>query len=190
MDRCSLAATIAALALLTAACADEPLPAESVALDALGAAHVAEVDPGRAILMWDQCDPASFNAAVGPGTCINRNGGITFSTFIALLEKHQTVASWRFTPSVIKVAEGTSLPVLNTGGEVHTFTEVAEFGGGVVPILNDLAGTPDVAPECASAPPEEFVPSHGHFDHTFDETGAEKYQCCIDPWMRVVVTAR
>lgn len=28
----------------------------------------------------------------------------------------------------------------NVGGEVHTFTEVEEFGGGIVPRLNELAG--------------------------------------------------
>jgi hypothetical protein len=41
---------------------------------------------------------------------------------------------------------GDALVAVNNGGEMHTFTRVANFGGGVVPFLNGLAGTPNVAP--------------------------------------------
>jgi hypothetical protein len=36
-------------------------------------------------------------------------------------------------------------------GETHTFTEVAQFGGGLVGLLNDLSGNPVPAPECNPA---------------------------------------
>jgi hypothetical protein len=35
----------------------------------------------RQVLMLDDCDPATFNAAIGPGTCV-KDGGTTFSEFI------------------------------------------------------------------------------------------------------------
>jgi hypothetical protein len=38
----------------------------------------------RQVQLLDDCDPATFNAAIGPGTCI-RDGGTTFSEFVAQL---------------------------------------------------------------------------------------------------------
>ena len=35
----------------------------------------------RTVLMRDDCDPATFNAAVGPGTCVG-DGDTTFSDFL------------------------------------------------------------------------------------------------------------
>lgn len=52
--------------------------------------------------------------------------------------------------TTLEVSEGTSLPVMNTGGELHTYTEVEDFGGGVVPMLNQLSGKTTVTPECAN----------------------------------------
>ena len=46
------------------------------------------------------------------------------------------------------VEEGKRIQVKNEGGRPHTFTKVAEFGGGRVPPL--LVGT-QLAPECALA---------------------------------------
>lgn len=179
---------LATLAFLTA-CADDPLalvPAPTGS-DVFASETVA---PGRALRMLDVCEPSSFNLAVGAGTCVDRKGGLSFAHFIGQLEAHQTVESWRFMPDVINVREGTTLAVLNVGGEVHTFTEVAEFGGGVVPILNQLTGETEVAPECAEAPPEAFVPAGEHTHHTFDGTGEKKFMCCIHPWMRAVARVR
>jgi hypothetical protein len=75
-----------------------------------------------------------------------------------------------------------SLLAINNGGEVHTFTRVVDYGGGVVPFLNDLAGTPNVAPECVAE--GTFVPPGGTDSDTPDKTGELKFQCCIHPWMR------
>jgi hypothetical protein len=138
---------------------------------------------GREIRIFDQCDPDSFNAAIGPGTCI-RAGGLTFDTFIALLQKHQIVPSWRFSAAVIHVPAELTLPIANDGGEVHTFTEVEEFGGGIVPVLNSLSGNPVPAPECLGLSPSDFVAPGAETTHTFEPDNADKYQCCIHPWMR------
>jgi hypothetical protein len=76
------------------------------------------------------------------------------------------------------------LLVTNRGGEVHTFTEVEEFRGGIVANLNARAGVPDVAPECLNLAPGDFVAPGGTFTET-EEEGDEKYQCWIHPWMRL-----
>ena len=142
------------------------------------------VAEGRRVVMLDQCDPDSFNAAIEPGACVSRNGGLTFDTFLALLQKHQVVPSWRFSPETIHVPRGLTLPVVNAGGEVHTFTPVEEFGGGIVPILNNLSGNPAPAPECMALAPSDFIPAGGQASHTFEPGQTEKFQCCIHPWMR------
>src|SRR5579864_3573145 len=47
------------------------------------------------VRMQGPCDPASFNAAVGPGTCIG-NGTITFAHFITELTNAQKAGSLAF----------------------------------------------------------------------------------------------
>ena len=146
------------------------------------------------IQLRDDCDPATFNAGIGAGTCQHASGsaGVTLSAFTAELTANHTVAAWRIVPSELSVKEGAQLAVVNTGGETHTYTEVDEFGGGVVPMLNQLSGNTTVAPECTNA--AEFdsstVRSGQTVQHTFDERGTEKYQCCIHPWMRQTVFVR
>ena len=136
------------------------------------------------INMLDNCDADTFNANVGPGACV-RNGGLKFDDFIAQLTRLGFVGSWHFSRPVTNARVGDSLLVTNRGGETHTFTEVEEFGGGIVANLNDLAGVPNVAPECLNLAPGDFVAPGQTFTETEDEEGDEKYQCCIHPWMRL-----
>src|SRR5690242_1018740 len=97
----------------------------------------------RPITMMDACDPDTFNAAIGPGTCV-RPGGTPFDQFIAQLERNQRAGAWDFMPGeTTTVKVGQTLVAINRGGETHTFTEVKAFGGGIVPILNQLSGNPD-----------------------------------------------
>jgi hypothetical protein len=141
---------------------------------------------GKRIEILDACDPASFNAVLGEGSC-TRAGGLTFSRFIELLTRNGSVESWRFSPAVVEGREGQRLLATNRGGEVHTFTEVEEFGGGVVPLLNELSHNPVVAPECQALAADDFL-SPGATDSDDEvENGTELYQCCIHPWMRTVV---
>jgi plastocyanin/predicted small lipoprotein YifL len=144
----------------------------------------------RRIEILDACDPESFNAAVGAGTC-TRSGGMSFSQFIDHLTKFGTVDAWRFAPLTIEARVGQRLLAINRGGEVHTFTEVEHFGGGIVPVLNQLTGNLEVAPECRTLAPEDFItPGGTDSDDTVEAPGTEKYQCCIHPWMRTTVNAR
>jgi plastocyanin len=142
----------------------------------------------------DDCDPASFNATLGAGTCqhASSSAGVTLASFNAELQASGRVAAWQMAPSTMTVNEGDVIPIVNAGGETHTYTEVDQFGGGVVPALNAASGNTTVAPECASA--TEVASSTVHsgqtMQHTFDAQGTEKYQCCIHPWMRQTVTVR
>jgi plastocyanin len=145
------------------------------------------------IRLRDDCDPATFNAGIGAGTCQHSSSaGVTLSAFNAELQSTGKVAAWQITPATLTVNEGDVLPVVNTGGETHTYTEVEEFGGGVVPALNQASGNPVEAPECANKAEVDSSTVHSGqtMMHTFDDQGTVKYQCCIHPWMRQTVTVR
>ena len=148
----------------------------------------ASAAPGRSLDVvvnaHDACDRETFDAAIDPGTCV-RNGGMTFDRFIEQLTRLGFVGPWHFAPNLVNARSGERFVVTNRGGEVHTFTEVEEFGGGIVANLNELAGVPDVAPECLALASGDFVSPGGTFTETEDEEGNEKYQCCIHPWMRL-----
>jgi hypothetical protein len=147
----------------------------------------------------DDCDPATFNATIGPGTCIG-NGGTTFNKLVRELQEDQTAGAWRINPDQTGLDAGQHTLLVSRGGELHTFTKVEKFGGGVVPMLNDLAGVPQVAPECQINPaafspgniplfPGSSVP--GPVAGTADlPVGKTKFQCCIHPWMRTVVEVK
>ena len=134
--------------------------------------------------MLDACDPDSFNAILGPGTCV-RSGGVTFDHFIAELTRLTFAAPWRFAPQNSTVRVGQTFVAENKGGEEHTFTEVAAFGGGIVPDLNRLAQTPTMAPECGALEDDDFVPPGSAYREEINQAGTLKFQCCIHPWMRL-----
>ena len=141
----------------------------------------------RVIDLFDACDPETFNAVLGAGACL-RNGGVRFENFLELLSRHHSVGAWHMTPPQTHLDEGDVLMAVNHGGETHTFTEVDEFGGGIVPDLNARMGLTNVAPECTTLAPGDFIRPGGQTSETEDEEGVEKYQCCIHPWMRAEVT--
>src|SRR5215831_15650674 len=90
----------------------------------------------RTVDINDQCDPASFNAAGGAGTCVTTHAGVPFDNFIRELTQTQKVGAWNFSPRQVGLLNGQAFPAENRGGEEHTFTEVDEFGGGIIPLLN------------------------------------------------------
>ena len=179
--------------ILTAALAcNRSMSPTSPSADAagLGALAIQGGSKEQHVNMLDACDPETFNAAVGPGTCARPGGGVTFQHFIDQLTKHGTIGSWRFTPLNATLHVGDEFVALNQGGETHTFTEVEEFGGGVVPVLNQLAGVPTPAPECLKLKGTDFIAPGGTARDDADEAGNEKYQCCIHPWMRLEAKIR
>ena len=173
--------------LLLAACTDASRP--TAPDDDLALARTAAGGVERRVTMMDACDPTTFDAVLGPGSCV-RNGGVTFEKFLEQLGAHQKVGGWQFAPPQTHARVGDVLLAVNRGGEVHTFTEVAAFGGGIVPDLNELSGTPVPAPECLALSGADFVPAGGTYRAPVEEAGTERYMCCIHPWMRTVVHAR
>ena len=86
---------------------------------------------------------------------------------------------------------GEKVKVINEGGEVHTLTEVAEFGGGFFPPLNNPTGSTSVVPECGEAgvpnPALVFIPPGGKLHLKGLEVGIHLFECCIHPWMRAAI---
>ena len=149
------------------------------------------VQGDKKIRMYDDCEPVSFNAAIGPGTCIG-NGRTTFAEFIEELIATQDVKTWRNQPTQMHLNIGRPTLVENRGGEVHTFTRVATFGGGFIPDLNGISGNPVPAPECLNIPSLVFIPPGATEEgptagSSEAPVGTSRFQCCIHPWMRTVV---
>jgi hypothetical protein len=112
---------------------------------------------------------------------------VTFDQFIAQLTRLQRAPAWHFSPTDLFLREGAEFVATNFGGEVHTFTEGDEFGGGIVPDLNELAGLTEVAPECQALAQSDFIAPGGSVSDEAEEVGDEHYQCCIHPWMQMTV---
>lgn len=148
-------------------------------------------NPPREIEMTDDCEPASFNAAIGPGTCVG-NGKTTFGQFITQLVTTGDAPAWKNVPQYTGVRSGQGLLVRNTGGEFHTYSEVAAFGGGCVEELNDLLGGLEPVPECDD--PDVFqttgAPPGGTVEVPGLERGRHLFMCLIHPWMTGEVLAR
>ena len=154
-------------------------------------AQIKSQDPR--IALADNCDPITFNAAVGPNTCVGR-GDTTFAEFLAVLFSplidHSRVfvghPAWRFEPSYLSIRAGQTVRVTNNGGEDHTFTSVANFGGGSIVVLNGTDVTR--APECPANPANLVVVEQGRtVELTGLPRGPNKFECCIHPWMRAVI---
>jgi plastocyanin len=140
---------------------------------------------GHTVLMDDDCDPRdpAWNMV---GGCHQHHGDVSFAEFngendsplAAAVIGHQ---AWRNDPSYIEIRAGQRVHVRNVGGRPHTFTEVANFGGGNVPPLNEGLIP---APECPDA--EDVLPGGGvHMSGL--TVGNHRFQCCFHPWMRALI---
>jgi plastocyanin len=153
---------------------------------------IAQASPkrGENITMLDDCLPGDPGWTPTGGCTLKPNqGDVSFAEFFALattplgpdLIGHP---SWRDDPSYVSMESGDELEVSNRGGRTHTFTEVVNFGGGVVPPLN---GTLNMAPECANA--TNIAPG-GETRINSLQPGLHKFQCCFHPWMRAAVRVK
>ena len=152
---------------------------------------VGAVQGDKKIRLLDDCEPTTFNAVLGDGACIG-NGHTTFQEFIEELEETQDAHKWRNQPSQMHLNVGRSTLIENRGGEVHTFTPVAAFGGGFIPDLNGISGNPVPAPECLNFGSIVFIPAGGVEEGPTAGSselpvGVSRFQCCIHPWMRTVI---
>ena len=190
-------ALVAVLAL-SAACGKEPAglrqtDAATLEADATASASRSGGDDDRdddrdaaRVAMRDDCDPRDPGWAP-TGGCLRRRGNVDLAEFNAALSSPLSLSvighqAWRMDPTYRVLQAGSTLLVSNEGGRTHTFTEVAQFGGGRVPPLNKGL-TP--APECSGA---TNIPAGGTAQVTGLAVGNHKFQCCIHPWMRTTVT--
>jgi len=96
---------VVALVVAAQGCDDTSRPTAPNSSDAALAGRSSAVSlqlggDSRLVTMMDACDPTSFNAVLGAGTCA-RQGGVPFDVFIAQLTKHQFVGAWHFAPGVV-----------------------------------------------------------------------------------------
>jgi len=146
------------------------------------------------VVALDECDPTTFNAALGPGFCKNIALGYatTLSDLLAEAAAGTPNPNWDFEPDTLKIEEGTIVSVVDQGGEPHTFTEVAKFGGGFIPPLNNGQET---VPECAGgfsrvAVAKTRLLQGSSVQITGLRKGIHHFECCIHPWMRVNVEVK
>lgn len=161
------------LALVAAAFA-----ATSPASDDGGSAHIA---------IRDDCDPRDPGWAAVGGCSLHR-GDVGVAEFFGELDSPLAAAvighqAWRNDPPYLEILAGDTIKVANKGGRPHTFTEVAQWGGGKVPVPPLNEGL-TMAPECPAS--VDLAPG--------DRTklsglapGNHRFICCIHPWMRALV---
>ena len=100
---------------------------------------------------------------------------------------------WDFEPDVLHIKKGTPVIVVDQGGEPHTFTEVKQFGGGFVDMLN--APGEETVSECDGgfsnlAVARTRILQGSQLTISDLSKGEHLYQCCIHPWMRVKVEVK
>lgn len=177
---------------VVAACSQDPVtqPTSSARTpDARPAAYrgASASSDGHHVAILDECDP-NDPAWAPTGGCSLRHGDVSFAEFQTMIPSPHANdvighPGWRNDPSYLSVASGTTVKVRNEGGRDHTFTWVAQFGGGRVPPLNRALRP---APECLS--PAVVTLRPGESVELEDvPAGVHRYQCCIHAWMRAVV---
>ena len=147
------------------------------------------------VVALDECDPKTFNEALGADFCKNISLGY-FTTLSELFSEAQSGhpdPNWDFEPDTVHINKGTTLSVVDQGGEPHTFTEVKHFGGGFIPQLNGPGE--HVIPECSGGFGKVPVArtrllQGSQLQVTGLAPGEHLFQCCIHPWMRVKVEVK
>ena len=144
----------------------------------------------------DQCDPVTF----GTGCSGSNTGDVTLQEFNDAIPNGGHEA-WKFNPGISgnHVDRGGMVQVRSDGGRRHTFTRVAQFGGGIVPALNVAVGNAPAVPECTTAQTEananilvvqDSVQQFAAGSSPLFPRGTSRYQCCFHPWMRTTITVR
>ncbi len=147
-------------------------------------------DRDARIAIRDDCDPTDPGWAP-TGGCLLKRGDVSFAEFGAELSSPLSLAvighqAWRNDPQYLETSPTTVVRVRNEGGRTHTFTKVAQFGGGKIPnpALNKGL-TP--APEC---PGSIDIPPGGSANLPAMAAGNYHFQCCIHPWMRALIKVK
>ncbi len=146
------------------------------------------------ISVMDECLPGDPDwDPTGGCTLKPHQGDVSFAEFGQLLVSPLTVPpngalvghpAWRNEPSHLTTTAGKTVRVTNRGGRGHTFTEVADFGGGFIGGLNIGLTAAD---ECVPASDTIPLAPGATIELTASGPGLHKFQCCIHPWMRATI---
>ncbi|MGQ0765523.1 MAG: cupredoxin domain-containing protein [Gemmatimonadota bacterium] len=181
------------LATVASACGDNPLARDAEVPASTDTEAMADISSHSGhsrrpvVFVMDNCDPTDPGWAP-TGGCALPGGTVTVAEFNSMRGSPLSLSvvghpSWRNQPSYTVMPAGGVVRVRNEGGRAHTFTKVADFGGGFVPPLNQGL-TP--SPECLSSGVEVIGP-RGRSEVEGLSAGDHKFICCIHPWMRAVV---
>src|SRR3954462_10444621 len=142
--------------------------APALALTATLAVTAPALADGSVVKVRDACDPASFNAGLGEGFCVREGGGprVELDDALATLAERGSVPKWSFSRERMTLDRGEDLVVrFDRGGETHTFTQVAQFGPGCGPEINQLMGADGPpAASCAEIGPTAVGPMNEELD--------------------------
>jgi plastocyanin len=140
------------------------------------------------LVALDECDPTTFNEAVGPGFCKNvalaaLGFATTFQDLFTEAANGTPDPGWDFEPDTLRVKQGTTVVVTNQGREPHTFTEVKKFGGGFVEGLN---GGAETVSECSGGfknidVAKTRIIQGSDLRVTDLSKGGHRFQCCLHP---------
>ena len=143
----------------------------------------------NSIAVVDECDPRDPGWTPTGGCLLKKGEGdvsvAEFGQFLfsplgpGILIGHP---GWRNQPSYLRLEAGNTVHVANKGGRTHTFTEVAQFGGGRIPPLN---GALSPAANCL-VPGTDLAPGD-RVQVKGLQPGIHRFQCCIHPWMRAAI---
>jgi hypothetical protein len=158
----------------------------------LAPSAIADVEHSRHVVINDDCDPndATWNAV---GGCFQPQGDVTRAEFASQLISPKAASvvghlAWRNDPTYVEINANDFLTAKNAGGRVHTFTKVAQFGGGrgANPLLNFGLVQANECVTPVGAVPDDIAPGEHVVVHGLTP-GNHHFQCCLHPWMRTTV---
>ena len=164
----------------------------------LPAASLADGPKTETIRLQDACNKPSFDAnPLTAGGCTKTAGGVSADEFLARINpKDFGHRAWWFNApggrnGVTTLRAGDTLRAVNEGGEVHSFSEVSEFGGGCIPQFTVPLGLPlrDFATDCLPKFGTIVFPGTSR-DETSLSVGTHFFQCIFHPWMRQTVVVK
>ena len=161
-------------------------------------AAMADGPKTEVIRLQDACDLDSFNAnPLTAGGCVRDAGGVSAEEFLAKINpKDFGHRAWWFNTSggrvgTTTIRAGDTLRAVNEGGEIHSFTEVAQFGPGCVPEINQAAGlSGPPAADCALMMNAFVAPGAEETTVSGLQDGVHRFECLIHPWMQTTITVR
>lgn len=116
----------------------------------------------RRVEVLDDCEPASFDAALqNPNACV-KDGGTTFDEFIGQLVSIGRAPAWRFAPGRLALVAGGSIDAYSRGG----------------------------VPECANAGvlfANTGIAPGGELEGAPLPAGTHRFECLIHAWMPTTV---